>query len=162
MSHNLEQVVEYLDRILDNSSYQDEFLNGLQVDSGNKQILKVAAAVDSGLSVIQKAIDQKADLLIVHHGIVDQTSKRITDIYGKKIQLLINNGCSLYGSHLPLDGNMQVGNAVELAQLLDLQNIEPYFEIDKKTLKQAARLLLKLRTSCRHSANLMARSNHSF
>jgi len=39
---------------------------------------------------------------------------------------LIEGGCSLYASHLPLDAHREVGNNAELARAVGLTDLEPY------------------------------------
>ena len=139
MTTNLSAIVDCLNQLLENDKYRDEFLNGLQVDSGNQEIKKVAGAVDAGLSVFESAVAEGADLLLTHHGLLDINSQRITGVHAKKIQTLIKGGCSLYTSHLPLDGNLEVGNAAELARHLDMVDILPYFVIDGRSIGVSAR-----------------------
>jgi dinuclear metal center YbgI/SA1388 family protein len=139
MTTSLSAIVDCLNQLLENDKYRDEFLNGLQVDSGNPQISKVAGAVDAGLSVFESAVAAGADLLITHHGLLDLNSQRIIGIHGKKIQTLMKGGCSLYTSHLPLDGNLEVGNAAELARYLDLIEISPYFVMDGRSIGVSAK-----------------------
>ena len=43
-------------------------VNGLQVEN-NGQVRQIAAAVDGTLATARKAVEQGADLLIVHHGL---------------------------------------------------------------------------------------------
>lgn len=123
----LHTLTQYMDALLEPSKYQDYGLNGLQVDSGTAEVKTVAYAVDSGLSIIEKAIKAEAQLLIVHHGLLwGEPNLPVTGTYGKKVSQLIRAGTSLYASHLPLDGNLEVGNAAELLRLLKFGAIEPF------------------------------------
>lgn len=124
----LSEILSYLGRLLGPENYHDSALNGLQVEAGNPQVARIAFAVDCGVSIIKKAIAAKADLLIVHHGLFWGGQAAPVGVFGEKIRLLINNGISLYGSHLPLDGNLKVGNAAELARSLGLTGITPHFQ----------------------------------
>lgn len=123
----LKKITNYLDELLPAEEFTDRSLNGLQVDSGNADITKIAFAVDAGLSVFEEAIREEADLLVVHHGMLWGQEFRISGTMGTKIRKLIQNGCSLYASHLPMDGNMEVGNNVEIARALNLKDIEADF-----------------------------------
>lgn len=127
-------VVGFLNNILSPEKYKDACFNGLQVDSGNVEIKKVGLSVDSGLSILEAAIENKCDLLICHHGIIWGGESSINGILAKKLQLLIKNNCSLYTSHLPLDGNLEIGNNAELARFFSLSDIEPFFSIDGMTI----------------------------
>lgn len=127
----LSEIVSYLDRVLNTEDFEDDSQNGLQVESDNKRISRVGLAVDSGLSVIEEAVKSKVQLLIVHHGIFWNTPVNLNGILGKKISLLMKNGCSLYTSHLPLDGHLSLGNAAVIARRLKLKNIQPFCKYGK-------------------------------
>jgi dinuclear metal center YbgI/SA1388 family protein len=127
---NLTSLVHFLDTLLKPAVFRDSALNGLQVESSKQNILKVATAVDAGLSVIEKAIQFGAHLLIVHHGLFWGGSYPITGALAKKIELLLSKGCSLYAAHLPLDAHLEVGNNAELARYMNLDQVTPYFEHD--------------------------------
>ncbi|MCB0353290.1 MAG: Nif3-like dinuclear metal center hexameric protein [Bdellovibrionales bacterium] len=130
----LSSVTQFLDSLLDPQKYQDASLNGLQVETKNREIKKVCFAVDAGLTVIEEAIQQEADLLVVHHGLFWGECQAIRGALGQKIHLLMQHGCSLYASHLPLDGNMEVGNAAEIARFLSLSQVTPFCEYKGATI----------------------------
>jgi dinuclear metal center YbgI/SA1388 family protein len=124
----LSEVTKFLDEVLNTPSFNDASCNGLQVDSGEQQIRTVAVAVDSGLSVINEAIKAKAELLIVHHGLYWSPGNHLASgLLGEKLRTLISGGCSLYASHLPLDGHITHGNAAQLAEHLGLASCSPFF-----------------------------------
>ncbi len=124
----LPSLLSYLDSLLQPKLYQDVALNGLQVESGTETIRTVAFAVDCGKSIVEAAVKKEADMLIVHHGLFWGTEQAITGPLAQKISLLLSNGCSLFASHLPLDGNAEVGNGFELARHIGLENIEGFCE----------------------------------
>lgn len=124
----LSSVTSFLNSLLCPERFKDVAFNGLQVESGSAEVKKVAVAVDSGLSVIEKAVAAKADLLIVHHGLFWGGSLPIVGPMAKKVELLQSNKCSLYASHLPLDAHTEVGNGYELARFFGLSNLEGFCE----------------------------------
>lgn len=151
----LSSIIEFLDGLLKPDLYSENAYNGIQVGGWKKSIKKVAYAVDAGLSVIEEAVDNEADLLIVHHGLLWGEEQPLTDAYLKKIELLVKNQCSLFAAHLPLDGNLTVGNGAELARFLNLKQIEPFCEYagatvgvkakcDPQTIQQIADKLSKI------------------
>jgi dinuclear metal center YbgI/SA1388 family protein len=126
MAH-LSRIIEFLDTLLEPSKYNDGSYNGLQVDAGVSEVMQVAGAVDSGASIIEKAIASDADLLLVHHGLFWGNSPHVANgMHGMKIRRLIQHPCSLYASHLPLDGNLEVGNATEILRKLGVTNVHPF------------------------------------
>lgn len=127
MHPTLLDLISFLDNMLPPTVYADSSQNGLQVDGGGGEIRRVAFAVDAGETVIADAIGWGADLLVVHHGLLwSSIPSRITGPFARKVRLLLESGCSLYGTHLPLDGHQEVGNAAQIAQMLALQEIRPF------------------------------------
>jgi dinuclear metal center YbgI/SA1388 family protein len=62
----------------------------------------------------------------VHHGFFwDNENPSITGIKRKRIALLLEHNINLFGYHLPLDAHPIIGNNVQLAGLLNIQNPEP-------------------------------------
>lgn len=122
----LSSIAQYLDSLLQTKSYQDHSLNGIQVEASGNAVKRVAFAVDAGMSIVQKAIAAEAQLLVVHHGILWGTPLPISGAFGRKVEQLLRHGCSLYASHLPLDGHPEVGNAFELGRFLGLEKLEGF------------------------------------
>lgn len=122
-------LISYLDQYLEIDKYKnvDISLNGLQVGGENREIKTIVFAVDACLDSINKAIEAKADMLIVHHGLYWGSPLPIKGSFYKKIKLLIDNNIDLYAAHLPLDAHMEVGNNKVMARRLNLINIIPAF-----------------------------------
>lgn len=125
-----DEIILKLDQYLDIASYKsiDPSLNGLQVGGENRDITIIGFAVDACLETIEKAVEDKIDILIVHHGLYWGSPIAITDNFYKKIKLLINNNIDLYAAHLPLDAHMKVGNNKAIATALNLTNIDNSIE----------------------------------
>jgi len=140
----LEELVEYLDDYLDIKSFRDSSSNGLQIE-GKKDIRKVAFAVDACIESFQKAREMKADLLIVHHGLIWGGLRFVRGLTYKRLKFLLESGMSLYVAHLPLDAHPEVGNNVQILKLLGAepesffaeyegQKIGAYGEIGEKSM----------------------------
>ncbi len=125
----LTQIVTYCDRVLrtaDTGDY-DGAVNGLQVENSGR-VTRIAATVDASLATVNLAIQAKADLLIVHHGLF---WSRSIPWRGKKYELirrLIENDIAVYSSHLPLDAHPKLGNNAQLCAALGLKRLRPFFE----------------------------------
>jgi len=118
----LERVVKWLDDILQTESTPDYpgALNGLQL-ANRGTIGKVAAAVDFSTRSVKAAIEESANLLIVHHGMFWAGAQPVVGPrYSRLIELLEAN-VAVYSSHLPLDRHPQLGNNVLLAKTLGLE-----------------------------------------
>ena len=69
---------------------------------------------------LSRAAEEKADLLIVHHGMFWGGVKPITAAAYTRLRMLIENDIAVYSSHLPLDRHPEFGNNVLLSRELGL------------------------------------------
>jgi dinuclear metal center YbgI/SA1388 family protein len=125
---NLKDIVLYLDAYLENDSIKDDSWNGLQVE-GKDEVNKIIFAVDAGIETFERAVKERADMVVVHHGMFWRSSNpSIREWNKRRIAILlppaggiIPHGISLYASHLPLDKHPEVGNNAQLLKILDFQ-----------------------------------------
>ena len=118
----LSDVVAHLDELLRTEEIPDygPALNGLQVANGG-QVTRVAAAVDLSRRTIRGAIDARADLLLVHHGMFWGGLQAVRGPLYDRLKLLLHHDVAVYSSHLPLDLHPELGNNVLLARELGLE-----------------------------------------
>lgn len=118
----LESILHFLEGVFRVSEFPDynHALNGLQVE-GPAHVSRLAAAVDASEVTIQAAIQQEADLLLVHHGLFWDGLGPITGPRFRKVASLIRGSLSLYALHLPLDAHPEMGNCALLAGALKLE-----------------------------------------
>ena len=107
----------------------DASANGLQVGPPEKEVEHVAFAVDGVAATAEAAAERGADALVVHHGVSWGGVERVTGLDYGRIAPLIEHDVALYVSHLPLDAHPELGNAAGVADLLDLEDCEPFGEI---------------------------------
>ena len=105
----------------------DGAVNGLQVENRGA-VTRIAAAVDASLATVRLAVAAKADLLLVHHGLVlgaraSVDGQDATSCCG----CLIENNLAVYSSHLPLDAHPRLGNNAQLCAALGLKKLRPFF-----------------------------------
>ena len=116
----LKQLVEYCNALLCSDSFRDYSPNGLQIE-GRPEIRKIVTGVTANQALIDAAVAQQADALIVHHGFFwKNESPCITGIKHRRIAALVKNDISLIGYHLPLDAHPELGNNAQLAKLLGI------------------------------------------
>ena len=117
----LAELVAYLDGYLQVATVTDapQALNGLQVENGGR-VRSVAAAVDACAATIAMAAEQRADLLLVHHGLFWGGLVPLAGPAYRRVAALIRSDVALYSSHLPLDRHPDVGNAPLLARQLGI------------------------------------------
>jgi dinuclear metal center YbgI/SA1388 family protein len=106
----------------------DSSANGLQVTNRTGKVTKIAFAVDASLESFKRAVNCKADMLFVHHGIFWGNEKTITGNFFKRISFLVENNLALYAAHLPLDSDFSIGNNISIAKTAGLENIEHFGE----------------------------------
>ena len=117
---NRNTLSEYLETYLLTTEYKDYCPNGLQVQ-GKEQIKKIVCGVTASKELIEKAIDAKADAIIVHHGwFWKNDDPRITGQLYERLKLLMAHQMNLFAYHLPLDNHAEVGNNVQLAKILNI------------------------------------------
>ena len=141
---NKSKLVNYLNEYLKHMDFVDRSKNWLQLDSINDEIIKIGYSVDSSTYIFDKAIEEKVDMILVHHGIFSWTKEEETLIWisYKRIKKLIDNNICLYVSHMPLDAHNEVWNNMWLLKtFVDTFNlkkkeyeIENFWEYQKQTI----------------------------
>ena len=122
----LQELTSYLDSYLQINEIADYGPQGLQIETDNRNVAKIALAVDSSPTVIQTAADWGADVLLVHHGIFWGGAQKISGPFGERVRSCMRTGVNLYAAHLPLDAHREVGNNAILANLVGLENLEDW------------------------------------
>lgn len=109
-----------LNQLFSIEHYNDYCPNGLQIE-GNAMTSKIVTGVSINQELIDYAIRQEAEAIIVHHGIFwNKSPYPITGIKYQRISKLIKNNINLLAYHLPLDNHETLGNNIQLAQLLGI------------------------------------------
>lgn len=161
---DIQQLSNYLDDLLDVTSIKDapNAVNGLQVERQGP-VRKIGLAVDACLATIEMAKSKQCDMMFVHHGLLWGGNQPIRGKHYEKLSLLIQSNMGLYSAHLPLDMHPILGNNRALADLLGLQNIQPFGEYSgqkigfkgeiepRSSLQLAQELEEKLATSVKHA-----------
>jgi len=105
-----DELVAYIDELLQTASFKDYCPNGLQVE-GRREIRRLAGAVTASLTAVEAAIAQGADALLVHHGYFWKgEAAPITGIKRRRLAALLAADLNLLAYHLPLDAHPEVGN----------------------------------------------------
>lgn len=122
---NRNELEQYLDKLLTPAIIKDYAPNGLQIQ-GKEEITKIVTGVTASQALINKAIDEKADAILVHHGYFwKNESYVIRGMKHKRIKALLDNDISLFAYHLPLDIHPTLGNNAQLAKLLNIDITGP-------------------------------------
>jgi dinuclear metal center YbgI/SA1388 family protein len=122
----LEDAIDELDSLLQPARFRDYCPNGLQVP-GRAEITRVATGVSASAELFERAIEERADLLVVHHGLFWGSQANPIDARMKRrLKLLFDADMSLAAYHLPLDAHPEVGNNALIGQALGASQLEPF------------------------------------
>ena len=85
------------------------------------EVSKIVSGVTASQALIDAALQQRADLILVHHGFFWKGEDPcLTGMKQRRISALLANEISLLAYHLPLDAHPRLGNNAQLAQRLGL------------------------------------------
>ncbi|MBU4256995.1 Nif3-like dinuclear metal center hexameric protein [Patescibacteria group bacterium] len=122
------KIVEFCEDYLKVKDFTDYCVNGLQVE-GVEEVDKIVIGVSISKQLIKSAINKKAQMIIVHHGIFkDQvgTPPKFTGYLRNRLKIILENDINLCGFHLPLDAQPQIGNNISLCKLLGIMKTKPF------------------------------------
>lgn len=122
---NRQDIMKTLSQWLEPERFQDYCPNGLQVE-GRTQIRRIVSGVTASQALIDAAIEERADLILVHHGYFWKgEDQRVSGIKRARLKSLLTHDLNLVAYHLPLDDHPELGNNRQLARVLGLEQAEP-------------------------------------
>ena len=104
----------------------DASMNGLQLGEPEDEFDKMAFAVDACMDSFQRAVDEGARALFVHHGLFWGPAMPLSGVMGRRIRFLMENRLSLYACHLPLDRHGELGNNARILRTVGIEEIKPF------------------------------------
>lgn len=120
MSVKLSELLAFINQRLNPEKFKDYCPNGLQIE-GKSEVEKIITGVTASQALIDRAIDEGADALLVHHGFFWKgESSCLTGIKRRRVKALLEHDISLIGYHLPLDAHPEIGNNAQLASKLGI------------------------------------------
>ena len=112
-----DELVRYLDELLETARFRDYCPNGLQVE-GCAEVGRVVCGVSASQALVDAAVARKADAILVHHGWFWRGEDgRVTGFRKARLQALLQNDINLIAYHLPLDGHAALGNNAQVAKV---------------------------------------------
>jgi len=140
-------LLSFLDQLLQPSNIKDYCPNGLQVE-GAHDIKHIVTGVTASQALIDAAIAQGADTLLVHHGYFWKGEKQtITSLKKKRIKSLLLADINLIAYHLPLDIHPVIGNNAQLANLFDIIDVQGLESDNKQSVAVKGRLTVPKKVS---------------
>jgi dinuclear metal center YbgI/SA1388 family protein len=113
-------LVDACNTLLQPERFRDYGPNGLQVE-GRAEISTLVSGVTASLALIERAVDMKADALLVHHGLFWRGQDgTVTGWMRQRLARLLAHDINLIAYHLPLDAHATLGNNAQLGQRLGL------------------------------------------
>jgi dinuclear metal center YbgI/SA1388 family protein len=123
-----DEIIAYLDNLLEIGSFSDYGPNGLQVP-GATEVTSVVSAVSAQVELFEAAAALGAQLVLCHHGLFwDFHPRTISPAMKARLRLLFDSDISLAGYHLPLDAHAEVGNNALICSELGLEPSERFAE----------------------------------
>jgi dinuclear metal center YbgI/SA1388 family protein len=103
-------LLDWLNEYLRVSEVGDYTPNGLQIE-GKAEIGKIIAAVSINRDVIERAVTENADAILVHHGMFWKNEEAVLVGYRKeRVKLILRHDINLIAYHLPLDLHPEIGH----------------------------------------------------
>lgn len=105
-----DELVAYLDGLLETARFRDYSPNGLQVE-GCADIHHLVCGVTANQALLDAAVAAGADGILVHHGWFWRGEEsRIVGIRRARLATALGNELNLFAYHLPLDAHPVLGN----------------------------------------------------
>ncbi|MEF3280670.1 MAG: Nif3-like dinuclear metal center hexameric protein [Elusimicrobiota bacterium] len=120
-----DKLITFLNNYLKANEIKDSSQNGLQVE-GKDEIKKILFGVSYSSKLVEKAIQEKAEMIILHHGILWNKPIRICGIFKKRVEPLIKNEINLAAYHLPLDIHPKIGNNISILKIFNIKHFENF------------------------------------
>ncbi|EKF74190.1 hypothetical protein A11A3_10237 [Alcanivorax hongdengensis A-11-3] len=115
-----DDMLKLLDNELQTDRFQDYCPNGLHVE-GREQIRRVVSGVTASQALIEAALVEDADAILVHHGYFWKgEDPRVAGMKKQRLQTLLRHDLNVFAYHLPLDAHPTLGNNAQLARRLGL------------------------------------------
>jgi dinuclear metal center YbgI/SA1388 family protein len=119
------EIGRYCDELLAADAITDYCPNGLQL-AGARPVRRLVSGVTASLALIEAAVADNADALLVHHGwFWKGEDPRLVGMHGRRVSAAVRGGLALLAYHLPLDVHPALGNNRQLASVLGLRDAAP-------------------------------------
>jgi dinuclear metal center YbgI/SA1388 family protein len=127
----LTEIIAALDELLNPAAFDDRGPNGLQVP-GTHAVERVLTAVTAQRAVSERAVEARAQLVLVHHGLFWSFNPvGLTPVLAERLRPLFKHDIGLAAYHLPLDAHPEVGNNALLAAALGCAGHVPFTNIGR-------------------------------
>lgn len=123
---NIYTINNFLKNLIDPESMADVAINGIQVDNDGSEVTKIAFTVDASYAAVEKAAEERCNLLITHHGIFWGKVEPIVGAHRNRLKRLFDENIGLISYHLPLDAHSEYGNNIQIIKKLGVKFPEKF------------------------------------
>src|SRR4051794_11150944 len=124
-----DEIIDFLDDLLDIAAFEDYGPNGLQVP-GAPEVSVLVTGVSAHLELFDRAAALRAQMVLCHHGLFWRKQAQALDERRKaRLKALFDTDMSLAAYHLPLDAHPEVGNNALICEALELEPLEKFGDI---------------------------------
>jgi dinuclear metal center YbgI/SA1388 family protein len=124
-----DEIIAFLDDLLDSRAFDDYGPNGLQV-VGAEEVSTLVTGVSAHLELFGQAAAAGAQMVLCHHGILWNKQPLVVDAQRRaRLEALFAADMSLAAYHLPLDAHPEVGNNALICEALGLDRGEPFGDL---------------------------------
>ncbi len=134
------EYASWLSSLLDIASFSDISLNGIQIGCSDRELKKVAFAVDACYETIDGAASENADVLVVHHGLFWGKPLAVDGAHYRRIKRALDGDMMLFASHIPLDASVPYGNNAQIALALGMKEFDGFGEWDGRKIGVTGKL----------------------
>jgi dinuclear metal center YbgI/SA1388 family protein len=129
-----DQIIAFLDELLDAPAWDDYGPNGLQVP-GASEVHRLVTGVSAHLELFERAAADRAQMVLCHHGLFWRKQPLAIDERRKaRLEALFHADMSLAAYHLPLDAHPELGNNALICAALGLDAAEPFGRDGSRTI----------------------------
>ena len=120
------ELVHLCNQLLQPQLFKDYCPNGLQVE-GRSEVKKIVSGVTASRALIEAAIAEGADTLLVHHGLFWRGQDgSVSGWMKQRLALLLAHDINLLAYHLPLDAHEQWGNNAQLGLQMGWETLDRF------------------------------------
>jgi dinuclear metal center YbgI/SA1388 family protein len=124
-----DEIIAFLDDLLDPGSFEDYAPNGLQVP-GADEVSVLVTGVSAHLELFDRAAALRAQMVLCHHGLFwNKQPLALDDRRKARLKALFDTDMSLAAYHLPLDAHPEVGNNALICAELGLERAERFGDV---------------------------------
>ena len=121
-----DEIVAYANALLEVERWPEFAPPGLQV-IGGAEVALLGCGVSSSRALFERAADEGADMVLVHHGLFWRNEPLVIDGRQRgRLEALFRANASLLAYHLALDAHPTLGNAAQLAERIGARASGPF------------------------------------